>query len=119
MYKIYKLVDCDGLIYIGKTNQILYKRLAMHRYDKNRGKGWSSSKLNLDKNKCEMILLEECDKSIVPLREQYWMDQYPNRVNKNNAHENKLQWFKKHNQYIKSWGGYNSLLNIDINLFNI
>ena len=94
MYKIYLLRDINDLEYIGKTKQSLKERLRHHRKDRYTGNYVSSQKLNLDH--CEMILLEECDESIASEREQYWMEQYPNRVNKQNAICNKKEWSKQY-----------------------
>ena len=142
MYKIYCIKDINGLCYIGKTKLSLKERLRMHRYDRDRGHYCSSQKLNL--YNCEIILLEECDKSISSEREQYWINN-TDCVNDHNAIFNKKEYHKQYNkqwnidnkekrkeyqkqyckqrkQYQKSWGGRpdisnNSLLNIDIDLF--
>ena len=97
MYKIYCINHISGLCYIGKTKQSLKVRLCMHRYDRDRGKYCSSQKLDLDN--CKMILLEECEKDIASEREQYWMEQYPNRVNYRNATRSKKQKIEYNKQY--------------------
>jgi len=97
MYKIYLLKDINGLEYVGKWDGPLKYRLKKHRYARDKGQYISSQKINLDN--CEIILLEECDKSVARKREQYWMNQYPNRVNDRNAIHDK----EKKKQYIKQW----------------
>jgi len=94
MYKIYLLRDINDLEYIGKTKSSLKERLRCHRKDRDRGIYCSSSKLNL--HNCQMILLEECDENIASEREQYWMEQYPNRVNEVNAIHNKEEYDKQY-----------------------
>jgi len=128
MYRIYLLKDINGFEYVGRTKQTFTDRLSKHRYKKKIGDYLSSHKLDL--YNCEMILLEECDDSLAPEREQYWMDQYPNRVNSNNAiitEDRRTDRYKKANKkrckYQNSWGGRidknnNSLLKIDPNLFS-
>jgi len=125
MYKIYLIKDYNGLEYVGKTKQSFSRRMALHRYKKNNGYNHSSSKLDLDN--CDIILLEECDYNIASEREQYWMNQYPKRVNECNAIHNQKEYNKQYHkqlqQYQKSWGGRtdknnNSLLKIDIDYFS-
>ena len=48
MYKIYKIEDCNGLIYIGKTIQNVNDRFNNHKADKKRDRGCSSQQLDLD-----------------------------------------------------------------------
>ena len=97
MYKIYCIKDINGLEYIGKTKETLKHRLRGHRKDRNKGRYYSSSKLDL--YNCEIILLEECEKDISSEREQYWMNQYPNRVNDYNAiFGSKKEWSKKYDK---------------------
>ena len=101
MYKIYLLKDSNDLEYIGKTKQSLKQRLNQHRNDRNRGHYCSSQKLNLDN--CDMILLEGCEKDIASEREQYWMEQYPNRVNQKNAILDIKKRKEYDKQYQKQW----------------
>ena len=91
MYKIYLIRDINHLEYVGKTKLSLNERLRLHRNDRNRGKYCSSQKLDLDN--CVIELLQECDDSISSEIEQYWMDNYPNRVNKNNATYDRKQYY--------------------------
>jgi len=70
-YKIYCIIDINGLKYVGKTYRTLKERLKEHKYDKKR-KHASSSILDLDN--CEIILLcicKECESSNM---EQYFKD---------------------------------------------
>ena len=46
MYKIYKIEDCNGLIYIGKTKQSISRRIATHKDDKKRDNSCSSKQLD-------------------------------------------------------------------------
>ena len=48
MYKIYKIEDCNGLIYIGKTIQNVNDRFNNHKADKKRDRSCSSQQLDLD-----------------------------------------------------------------------
>jgi len=91
MYKIYLIKDINHLEYIGKTTLSLKERLRLHRNDRNRGIYCSSQKLDLDN--CVIELLQECDDSISSEIEQHWMQQYPNRVNKNNAIYDRKQYY--------------------------
>jgi hypothetical protein len=72
MVSIYLIEDCDGLKYVGSTDQTLNVRLCKHRYDKKRNHGCSSSKLKLDD--CSITELEKCDEENRWEREQYWKD---------------------------------------------
>jgi len=122
MVKIYEIIDCNGLRYIGSTTQkYLCQRLAGHRSNKN----CSSSKLDLDN--CHINLLEECDKSVRKVREQYWIDHLDcvNVFNANGLNKERRRIYNRDRfRYLYSWGGdlycgyNNNLLQIDVNLFN-
>jgi len=124
MNRIYEIVDCNGLRYVGRTARTLRRRLVRHINDKEKGKYYSSSKLDLDN--CDINLLEVCDDSVKKEREQYWMDKL-DCVNDRRANGRDLKRKKEYNdnmrQYVYSWGGnqynynYNNLLRIDVNLF--
>jgi hypothetical protein len=119
MVKIYEIIDCNGLRYIGSTTQkYLCQRLAGHRSNKN----CSSSKLDLDN--CHINLLEECDKSVRKEREQYWLDKLKcinNRRSNGTDKERRRIYECNRQRYIVTWGGdsrwNNNLLQIDVNLF--
>jgi len=67
-FKIYCIIDINGLKYVGKTYRTFKQRLTEHKSKKD-----CSSKL-LDLDNCKMILLCECDKCDVQDREQYFKD---------------------------------------------
>ena len=124
MAKIYEIVDCNELRYVGSTEQkYLSKRLSGHKGDKKSGKNCSSRKLDLDN--CDINLLEECDVSVKKEREQYWMDKLDcvnyQRANGMDYDRNRKKC-RDRQRYVRSWGGTynryeNNLLQIDVNLF--
>jgi hypothetical protein len=66
--RIYCIEDCNGLKYIGSTNQPLKHRLGQHK-DSNQ---CTSRELDLDN--CKMYTLEETDEEHRKVKEQYWID---------------------------------------------
>ena len=82
--KIYKLFieDEPNKVYIGSTTLPLEVRLYYHTTLKTS----SSNKILNDTKNAKIELLEDypcsCKKEL-ELRERYWMEQYPNRINKN------------------------------------
>ena len=76
MYKIYKIEDIHGKIYIGKTKQKMSKRFSTHKNDKEMQKRYcSSEKLDLDfciVNILEDNILKEDGKE----RERYYINHY-------------------------------------------
>jgi len=123
MNRIYEIVDCNGLRYVGKTTLKLTTRLSLHITDKKRGKKCSSRKLDLDN--CDINLLEVCDDSVKKERERHYINTLEcvntrklTFVNSKDYHNN---WRKKSHHYRKTWGGdpryHNNLLQIDVNLF--
>jgi hypothetical protein len=82
--KIYKVFieDEPNKVYIGSTTLHLEVRLYYHTSIKNT----TSNKILNDTKNAKIELLEEypcsCKKEL-ETREKHWMDQYPNRVNKN------------------------------------
>ena len=68
---IYKLTDCDGKNYIGRTSQRIKQRICEHRYDKKNNRTCSSKHLNL--NNMEHTILEVVPKSIAEDRERYYI----------------------------------------------
>ena len=133
MVKIYCITDCNGLNYVGSTKQTLQQRLNQHKYDKKR---YNISSCELDLDNCSIKVLEECHEDDRIVREQYWIDN-TNCINSIRAigvdkniyhkryrvkhHDKVISYSRKHNMYIKSWGGdrrwNNNLLCIDVNLF--
>ena len=75
MVNIYKITDCNGLIYIGSTKSTVRERLSNHRYEKKKGRiRCSSHKLDLDN--CEIEVLEECDPKDKKEKLKYFMSYY-------------------------------------------
>ncbi len=72
MVSIYLIEDCDGLKYVGSTNQTLNIRLSGHRYDKKKDHPCSSKQLNLDD--CSITELEKCNEENRIEREKYWIN---------------------------------------------
>ena len=122
IYKIYCIIDINGLKYVGKTYKTLKERLSKHRYDKKNNNGCSSEKLDLDN--CEIILLCECDKSDVQYREQYFKDNIK-CVNIRNPFHNRKKYMKewdiknkdKRKQHRKNWNIKNKVNIKERNLF--
>lgn len=80
--KIYKIInDATDKIYIGSTIQPLSKRLSQHKHKKS-----CCSRELLELGNCKIILIEnfKCDnKEQLTAREQYWIDNSSNCINKN------------------------------------
>tara|TARA_R110001632_G_scaffold82731_1_gene183489 strand:- start:140 stop:595 length:456 start_codon:yes stop_codon:yes gene_type:complete len=136
VYMIKSLINHD--CYIGSTIQTLTRRLQKHITDTNCDKRQCESyKIINDKHK--IILLENYScktKEELLKREQYWMEQFPDCINKRRAvrtkeqqkeymkeyvianrdkiEENRRKW----RRYKSSWG-YNNYLGTDLNLLNI
>ena len=67
---VYKLVcNTKKLIYIGSTTTKLHTRLAKHKCDKS-----CISRIIIDNNNYEIIMLEEVSDNLLLIREQYYMD---------------------------------------------
>ncbi len=92
--KIYCITDCNGLKYVGSTNQYLSTRLHGHRTSKKKGMSISSSELDLDN--CEITTLELCDENNRKKRESYWINEI-NCVNYNKLTFNKNKFMKQYN----------------------
>tara|TARA_Y100001963_G_C6720432_1_gene418891 strand:+ start:505 stop:1032 length:528 start_codon:yes stop_codon:yes gene_type:complete len=97
IYKIYCIIDINGLKYVGKTYKTLKERLKGHKADKKLNKGCSSEKLDL--YNCQMILLCECEEHEAKYREQYFKDNIK-CVNKYNPVYNEIHY---HRKYRKKW----------------
>lgn len=83
---IYCIIDHNGLEYIGSTNDIT-RRIKQHRNIDPK----CSSKI-LDYSSYKLKYLELCTEENRFIREQYWMNKYPNRVNKHPAYA----WYRKY-----------------------
>lgn len=85
--KIYKIIcDKSDLIYIGSTCQTLANRLSQH---KTKDIACCSSKQLFELGDCKIILIEKfpCkDKDELSAREQYWIDNSSNCVNKQKSY---------------------------------
>jgi len=122
MVKIYEIIDCNGLRYVGSTIQTLAQRLWVHKADKKRGKGCMSIKLDLDNS--VINLLEECDVSVRKERERHYINTLEcvnqRRLNGKDLEKSRV-YCRDRQRYVRSWGGdlycNNNLLCIDVNLF--
>lgn len=80
MTYIYKIVDnTNGNIYVGSSND-KYRRKSRHKIQKD-----CSSKIIIDNNDWDFIIIEECDEGIRYDREQYYMDTLDNVINEKKA----------------------------------
>lgn len=80
MTYIYKIVDnTNGNIYVGSCND-KYKRKSRHKIQKD-----CSSKIIIDNNDWDFIIIEECEESIRYDREQYYMNRLDNVINERKA----------------------------------
>jgi len=109
---IYKLTDKNGLTYIGKTNDI-EKRFSVHKCRKN---DTSAGRLDFDSIKKE--ILEECPENLVQEREKYWINN-TECVNVMRYNYNDLEYKRRRNEWIRSWGKHTGSDNnmFFINLF--
>ena len=135
--KIYKIISKNtDMIYIGSTTKVkLTTRLSEHRHSFNHNGSMSSRNMFLwDDAEIKLIENYPCESKIeLRKREQYWLDNLDNLINKNKAKgcweskecqkEYHKRWWKNTKTYEKSWGGdirlnNNCLLKIDVNLFS-
>ena len=80
MTYIYKIVDnTNGNIYVGSSND-KSKRKSRHKILKD-----CSSKIIIDNNDWDFIIIEECDEGMRYDREQYYMDTLDNVINERKA----------------------------------
>lgn len=80
MTYIYKIIDnTNGNIYVGSCNDIS-KRKSRHKIQSD-----CSSKIIIDNNDWDFIIIEECDESIRYEREQYFMNTLDNVINQRQA----------------------------------
>jgi len=102
MLKIYRIVDnTNGNIYIGKTENTLKQRLAVHKIDKN-----CSSTEIIKNGDYKIELIEETED---PTRERYWIEntqcinkQIPGRTGKEYYEDNKESILKQRKEYSKN-----------------
>jgi len=123
IYSIYKIVDnTNGNIYVGSTKE-LNKRKWRHK-----NKSDCSCKKIIENNDYYFEVIEECDEDIRFEREQYWIDNLNNVINKNKARRNKEEHKILKRDYDKirckwkdSFGEIckdpYSIIRIDVNLF--
>ena len=70
---IYKITDCNGLIYVGSTKSTVAARLCNHLYEKRKGRRYCISH-KLDLENCEIEVIEECDSKNKKEKIIYWKD---------------------------------------------
>ena len=126
---IYKIYDIETKeCYIGSTKQTIKARMKDHRSGGNN----TSSKKIIQNNNYDIIILEECDEKIRFIREQYYIDNTENTLNKKNClydpiHRKNylIKYDKTKREWIKSFGykfynyNHNNLLRIDVDLFKV
>ena len=121
---IYKITDnTNNNCYIGQCKDIK-KRLKQHT--DNYSKKTSCHKI-IDNGDWNFKIIEECEDKIANEREQYWMDNSENTVNKRNEIRkiskkdyNRQDSFRR-NRWIRSFGDpryYNCIAKIDISIFH-
>ena len=94
--KMYIILDDNWNCYIGFTTLTLEKRLGFHISPSNK---CSSKQLMANNPIIELLEDYPCNnRREAEHREQYWMDQFPNRVNGQNAIEDKPARDKAYNQ---------------------
>ena len=115
MYIIYKLTDKNGLSYIGKTKDFK-KRFSCHKCKSNK----TTSRF-LDSDSIEKEILEECDDEIAWERERYWINN-TKCVNIMKLNYNDLEYKRKRNKWIRSWGTHygadNNMFFTSVDLFS-
>ena len=97
--KMYIILDDNWNCYVGHTTMTLKERMECHNTPSN-----TASSKQLMSNNPIIELLEDypCNnKREAEHREQYWMDQYPNRVNFQNAIQDRKAMYKT---YYKTTG---------------
>ena len=98
--KIYKLVGEGGSVYIGHTTETLETRESQHKHPSN--KCVSNTMVNL---KIEILEDYPCaDLLNARMREQFYMDQYPDRINIENAYTDKKEYKREYDQKRKEDG---------------
>ena len=96
MYKIYKITDnTNHKVYIGQTKQkLLSSRISGHVHDFKMGHPCSSQKI-LKNNDWKYELIEETDDKS---REIYWINKFPNCINKVKYTYNYKEYEKEYNK---------------------
>ena len=81
--KMYIILDDNWDCYIGHTTMTLNRRMKYHRRSSNK---WPIKLIMNDNTIIELLEDYPCNNlTEARNREQYWMDQFPNRVNSSNA----------------------------------
>lgn len=106
MVNIYKITDCNGLIYVGSTRQPIRYRLSSHTYEKNKGRrNCSSHKLDLEN--CEIEVLEVCTPECRMEREKHYINIIDcvniNKMNGRNKEKRKEYQKEYHKKYKKEY----------------
>jgi hypothetical protein len=113
IYKIY-IDGCEDVCYIGSTTKSLIHRLATHRCQERPGQNKTACVMFFENGSEPLIKLVEdfpCETKLdLETRERYWIEQYPNCVNKNIPTQSwKERWLKNrehnlilHKQWIES-----------------
>jgi hypothetical protein len=90
MVFIYKIVDnTNGNIYVGSTKD-LSKRKSKHIHVRD-----CSSKIIIDNEDYEFIVIEECDESLRYIREQHFKENLNNVINQREAYIKDYDSYKK------------------------
>jgi predicted GIY-YIG superfamily endonuclease len=90
MVSIYFIQDVNGLVYFGSTTISIERRFKQHIRDKEKGKGCSSIKLDLDSSVYYEI--EKCSEENRKERERFWIN------NNDCVNEKKLNFSKSEYQ---------------------
>jgi len=111
MYKIYQIINIDGLRYVGSTKNKLQRRYKQHiTSNANPKQRVCSSEIVLSKPNT-ILLIENTTEERVLERERYWIERLNNVVNKVKPviteEENKKyrkNWRQDRIEYQKTWG---------------
>ena len=123
MFSIYKIVDnTNGNIYVGSTSN-LKKRMNRHKNNCD-----CSCDIIIKNNDWDYFVIEKCEEDIRYEREQYWIDNLDNVINKYKVRRDKEQhrilkkeYDKIRDKWRNSFGEKckdpYSLIRVDTNLF--
>ena len=107
MYKICSIDDNIDYVYIGHTKNFIRRR-CQHKLDCKKNKlpvykfinengGWEMFKMiPIEEYKCNTLMEAK-------IREQYWIDNQKNILNKNATIGNKQEWFSNHKEEKKEY----------------
>ena len=99
MISIYKIVDnTNQNIYVGSTKQKIRKRIQGHKSNCD-----CRSDIIIKNNDWNYYVIEECEEDKRKEREQYWIDNLDNVVNKFNTYFNKKEYHHKYNKRREKW----------------